>query len=161
MIEKIKILAALVEAERAALDVTDLDLVDLDVTLTAHVAHCMAYVREFNSLEPDERFKLLTKLDADKRPCWDTQAVAIAIYAIGHSFLDRDPQPFLGQTIDHMTIDDEPATIVTTVNGERLSFDNFPEFGEAHFTNNFPLHDEAAVASKHIAMMCRGLGRIW
>lgn len=156
MLEKIKNLTALIEAERKALDADD-----LDVTIPAHVAHCAAYLKEFNLLEPKERFDLLTSLDNNNKARWNTYAIAMAIYTIGHAFLIPAPQPISGQTIDHMIIDDEPATIITTVNGERLSFDRFPEFGEAHFTNYFPLHDDAAIASKHIAMMCRGLGRIW
>lgn len=156
MIEKIKNLTALIEAERKALDADD-----LDVTLTAHVAHCAAYLKEFNLLEPKERFDLLTILGTSNKARWNTYAIAMAIYAIGHAYLVNNPQPISGQTVDYMIIDDEPATIITTANGERLSFDHFPEFGEAHFTNFFPLHDDAAVASKHIAMMCRGLGRIW
>lgn len=156
MLEKIKNLTALIEAERKALDADD-----LDVTLAAHVAHCAAYLKEFNALEPKERFDLLTILDTSNKARWNRYAIAMAIYAIGHAFLIPAPQPISGQTVDHMVIDDEPATIITTANGERLSFDRFPEFGEAHFTNSFPLHDDAAIATKHIAMMCRGLGRIW
>lgn len=156
MLEKIKNLTALIEAERKTLEG-----VDLDVTLPAHVAHCAAYLKEFNALEPKERFDLLTSLDNTNKARWNTYAIAMAIYAIGHAYLINNPQPISGQTIDHMTIDDEPATIITNSNGERLSFDRFPEFGEAHFTNYFPLHDDAAIAAKHIAMMCRGLGRIW
>lgn len=155
MVEKIINLTALIEAERKALDADD-----LDVTLTAHVAHCAAYLREFNALEPKERFDLLTIVDREGKR-WNKYAIAMAIYAIGHAYLVNNPQPISGQTIDHMVIDDEPATIITTSNGEKLSFNRFPEFGEAHFTNYFPIHYEAAVATKHIAMMCRGLGRIY
>ena len=156
MIEKIKNLTTLIEAERKALE-SDV----FDVTLTAHVAHCAAYLKEFNALEPKERFDLLTNLDGNNKARWDTYAIAMAIYAIGHAYLVTEPEFVLDRVVDHMTIDDEPVTIITTIGGERLSFDNFPEFGEAHFTNYFPLHDDAAVATKHIAMMCRGLGRIW
>lgn len=156
MIDKIKNLTALIEAERKALD-TD----DLDVTLTAHMAHCAAYLKEFNLLEPKERFDLLTAIDFNGKVRWNKYAIAMAVYAIGHAYLVTEPEFVLDRVVDHMVIDGEAATIVTTIAGEKMSFDNFPEFGEAHFSNYFPLHDEAAIATKHIAMMCRGLGRIW
>lgn len=156
MLEKIKILTKLINHELEAI-AND----DFSVTIPTHVAHCAAYLEEFNALEPKERFDLLTDTDAKGKAHWSAYAVSMVIYAIGHSYLVSSPQPISGQTIDHMAIDGEPATIITTPDGERMSFDNFPEFGEAHFTNFFPLHEQAALATKHIAMMCRGLGRIW
>ena len=158
MIEKIKRLFTLIEAEFQALEGESFDL---DVELDAHVIHCADFLRKFNQLSPEERFHFLTTTDNNGHKCWNQYVMSMTIYAISHAYWVKKPEPITDRTVDHMVIDDEPATIITTSNGERLSFDNFPEFGEAHFSNYFPLNDEAAIATKHIAMMCRGLGRIW
>ena len=154
MVEKIINLAEIVEA-----DLKKMEAGDLDVTLASYTARCAEFVKEFNALDFEERLEFLTN-DKDR---WDVNRLTLSIHVITHSNYVSDPQPTISEldrTVDHLMIDSEPATIVTNINGERLSFDNFPEFREIYFTNYFPLTDEAAIAACHIAVLCPVLGGI-
>jgi hypothetical protein len=138
-------------------DLKKMEADDLDLTLDDHVAHCAEFVREFNRLEFEEHLELLR----NDKGGWDKNVLALSLHAIHHSHLLRDPQPSVSdRTVDHLMVGYEPATIVSTNNGERLSFDNFPKFGMLFFTNNFPLTDEAAIAACNIAVLCSVLGGI-
>lgn len=130
---------------------------DLDLTLDDHVAHCAEFVKEFNSIEFEERLELFRNDEGG----WDKNILALSRHAILHSHFVSAPESFTSdKTVDHLMVGYEPATIVSTVNGERLSFDNFPKFGMLFFTNYFPLTDEAAIAACNIAELCSVLGGI-
>lgn len=154
MIEQIINLAEIIES-----DLKKIEAGDFDVTLTSYTARCAEFVEEFNALDFEERLEFLT----NNKNCWDVDRLTLSMHAICHSNYVSDPQPTISEsdrTVDHLMIDSEPATIVTTINGEGLSFDNFPEFRKIYFTNYFPLTDEAAIAACHIAVLCPTLGGI-
>ena len=154
MIEQIINLAEIIES-----DLKKMEAGDLDVTLTSFTARCAEFIKEFNALDFEERLEFLTN-NEDR---WDVNRLTLSILAICHSDYVSDPQPTISESyraVDHWVIDSEPATIVTNINGETLSFDNFPEFRKIYFTNYFPLTDEAAIAACHIAVLCPVLGGI-